>query len=190
MRHYTQCREIAEDTGGKRFSKMIFVNYNIDRFVQICSCSIPINNSEEHRCPTWPGEYNIDRETLGKIQHFAIDFARCIKYEFSGRLWECIGLLKQLTQLDVVTIMIGSKRIWTSEIEAKFHPMTDEVTQRELMERYIGGVRRCQFWQQWVWPYQMEYIMNKAVVLRVEGGKLREYQGAFRFDIARRGFLQ
>lgn len=99
-------------------------------------------------------------------------------------------MLKQLTQLDVVTIMIGSKRIWTSEIEAKFHPMTDEVTQRELMERYIGGVRRCQFWQQWVWPYQMEYIVNKEVVLRVEGGKLREYQGAFRFDIARRGFLQ
>ena len=119
---------------------------------------------------------------LGKVQHFAIDLASCKGSAIIERIKAGEDLQKQEAQLQGVTIIVGHKMAWQVERQAGVHPMIDEILQRRLMEVYITVVQLCQTSYGWILPYQMEYKVDKEVLLRIKGGELREYQGAFKFD--------
>jgi hypothetical protein len=190
MKHYTICYENSRtDEYGRFFCRNLYVKFDIDRFVQICSCTIPSKGKKEHQWPNRARNFNVSRQVLKKIKYFAIDTTSCACWGASWRFNAMSDIRSECAKLEAFIMILGPKKIWGAETERILQPMTDEAVQREIMEFWIDWIRNCQKGYKWFRPVQMEYKMNGEVILRVKEAELKEYQGGFKFDIKRRGIL-
>jgi hypothetical protein len=178
LKHYTKCNERSEEFPSMATrEKIVYVNFNSDRFVHTCICTIPRNNysGEIHDWPVFITGYNFDIEVLRKIKHFTVDYASCACDGNLERLKAFTELDRMSEQLEEVTLRVGLNKPLDFCKGVPLRELTDEDIRRGLMEFWLGMAKEQPKSYKWRLPFQVECSVEENEVLRVRSEDLKEY---------------